>query len=263
MALARAERHSPAVPEAIYDTIGRTYSTTRRSDPRVAAAVLAALGDAGSVVNVGAGAGSYEPSDRRLIAVEPSPTMVAQRPPGSAPVIRAVAEHLPFPDAAFDASLAILTLHHWIDWRAGATELRRVARRRVVMLTWEAEAEPFWLFDYFPSILDLDKPRFPNPAAIGAAIGGAVEISNVPIPADCADGCCGAWWARPEAYLDPGVRAGISGLAQLDPGEVERGVARLRDDLASGEWRKRHGDVLAHSTLDLGYRLIVCRLSSV
>jgi SAM-dependent methyltransferase len=250
------------MPEAVYDSIGRTYTTTRRPDPRVARVLLEALGDARSVVNVGAGSGSYEPTDRRLVAVEPSNAMLAQRSPSAAPAVRGVAEALPFADAAFDAALGILTLHHWSDWRRGVREMRRVARRRVVVLTWEVGGgEPFWLFDYFPGILALDAPRFPGPRQIADEIGGRGEVRPVLVPADCIDGFCGAFWARPHAYLDPRVRAGISGLSQLEPAEVELGVARLKEDLDSGRWQAAHGALVERREIDLAYRLVVAELS--
>ena len=138
----------------VYDEIGRSYTVTRRPDPRIARAIDTALGDARSVVNVGAGAGSYEPSHLRVTAVEPSPAMIRQRPSAAAPVVRAVAEHLPFADTSFDAALAVLTLHHWTDRAGGLAELARVARRRVVILTWDPSCRDlFWLTtEYFPAI---------------------------------------------------------------------------------------------------------------
>jgi SAM-dependent methyltransferase len=249
---------SPETEPPIYDRIGRTYSATRRTDPRIAAAVRAALGDARTVVNVGAGAGSYEPGDLRVVAVEPSPAMIAQRPAGAAPCVRGVAEQLPFRDRGVDASLAILTLHHWTDQAAGLAELRRIARRRAVVLTWSPAAPvDFWLTtDYFPEILVLDRPRFQTLAVLERSLGPARAIP-VLVPHDCQDGFLGAFWRRPEAYLDDRVRGAISGFSQLDPAAVARGVARLRDDLESGRWAARHAALLEQDSLDLGYRLVV------
>ena len=245
--------------EAVYDSIGRSYTKTRRADPRIERVLLQALGEARSVVNVGAGSGSYEPFDRAVTAVEPSMAMLAQRSAQAAPAVQAVAEALPFRDASFDAALAILTLHHWSDWTRGMRELRRVSRQRVVVLTWEvAVGETFWLLDYLPAVLALDAPRFPPPPVIAAAIGGRGEIRTVPVPHDCVDGFLGAWWARPEAYLDPRVRAGISGLQQIDAAALERGVEQLRRDLDSGAWHARHGALRQRREIDLGYRLVVC-----
>ena len=241
--------------QALYDQIGVGYAAMRRPDPRIAAHIGAALGDARTVVNVGAGAGSYEPSDRDVVAVEPSAVMVAQRRPGSAPAVRGVADALPFPDAAFDAALAILTLHHWPSWRRGLAELRRVARRRVVLFTWDPACEGFWLVrDYFPEILEIDRPRFPAPAAVSEILG-PVEVRPVPVPADCTDGFLGAYWRRPAAYLDTGVRAAISVLAGV--GDDDPRLARLAADLASGAWERRNGPLLALSELDIGYRLVI------
>ena len=242
---------------ALYDTIGREYAQRRRPDPRIAARLTAALGDARSVLNVGAGAGSYEPSDRSVVAVEPSAVMLAQRPTGAAVAVQARAEALPFPDRAFDAAMAVLTLHHWADRVCGLAECTRVARQRVVVLTWDPAADAFWLVrEYFPEFGETDRKLFPPISAYADAFGpdAQVEIAAVPVPRDCVDGFLGAYWARPEAYLDPAVRAGMSSFAR--PG-VEAGLARLRADLASGAWHARHGHLLGNDALDLGYRLVV------
>jgi SAM-dependent methyltransferase len=251
-------RVAPDATRPIYDRIGPAYTSTRRPDPRIVAAIAAALGDARTLVNVGAGAGAYEPHDRRIVAVEPSRTMIAQRPADSAPCIQAIAERLPFRDRAFDASLAVLTLHHWADRTAGLAELRRVARRRVVLLTWDAAARgDFWLTtDYFPEILALDLPRFPSLPWMEHSLG-RIQTIPVLVPHDCRDGFLGAFWRRPEAYLDADVRSAMSGFALLDPEHVRRGVARLADDLRSGRWEARHGALRQRESLDLGYRLIV------
>ena len=231
----------------IYDRIGGTYEATRGTDPRIAARIWAALGDARTVVNVGAGSGSYEPPGRSVTAVEPSETMIAKRPPGAAPVVQASAEALPFGDGEFDAAMAVLSDHHWSDWRAGYRELQRVARR-VVIFTYDPEFfENQWIWKYVP--LHVDGPSLAQRAQ---ALGARVE--PVPVPHDCRDGFFHAFWRRPHAYLDPVVRANISIFAKVDAAE---GIERLRADLESGEWQHRFGDVLARDELDCGYRLLV------
>lgn len=243
---------------AVYDRIGVGYARTRRPDPRIAAQVAAALGDARSVVNVGAGSGSYEPDDRYVIAIEPSSVMIHQRPAGSAPAVQAAAQSLPLADAAVDAALAVLTVHHWPDKARGLRELRRVARDRVVVLSWDFEVwEAFWLVrEYFPCVRELDRARAIPLDEIVHGLGGGRSIP-VPIPHDCVDGFHGAFWRRPEAYLDPEVRRGISTYAIMDPPLLERGLARLAADLDSGAWRERHADLLERDEIDLGYRLVV------
>jgi SAM-dependent methyltransferase len=241
---------------SLYDRVAADYVRTRREDPRIARQVHAALGDAESVVNVGAGAGAYEPRDRLVVAVEPSPAMIAQRPPGSAAVIRARAESLPFDDSTFDAAMAVLSVHHFEDPLAGLREMRRVARRRVVVLTFDPEAlAGYWLSrEYLPGYGAAD--RAPGPEELARVLGGA-RIERVPVPHDCRDGFYAAFWRRPEAYLDPRVRAGMSIFARLERGEVERGLARLRADVESGEWARRHRSLLFRNVFDPGYRLIV------
>jgi SAM-dependent methyltransferase len=238
-----------------YDIIGRAYAGRRRADTRIAGAITSALGGAKSVVNVGAGAGSYEPADRVVVAVEPSAVMIAQRPEDAAPAVRASAERLPFSDGSFEAALAVLTLHHWSDWRAGLAEMRRVARNRVVILTWDPAHTGFWLVrDYFPDLIEFDRRIFPALAELEAALG-RVEVSAVPVPHDCADGFLGAYWRRPWEYLDEAVRGGISTFARI--GDVEPRLERLRADLESGRWGVKNAGLLDLEELDLGYRLVV------
>ena len=239
-----------------YDVIGRTYAHTRATDPRIAAAIWEALGDARTVVNVGAGTGNYEPPDREVTAVEPSAVMIAQRPPDAPPAVQAGAEALPFEDASFDAAMAVLTLHHWTDWRAGIEEMRRVARR-VVVFSWDPSfARRLWISaEYFPRVIEVEAD-FPSLADVAGAVR-ATRVTAVPIPHDCRDGFYGAYWRHPEAYLDPAVRAGISVLAKRDAEELAPGLARLEEDLRTGAWAERHADLLALEALDLGYRLLV------
>jgi SAM-dependent methyltransferase len=239
----------------LYDRIGVGYAAVRREDPSIAAAIHAALGDARTIVNVGAGAGSYEPRDRDVIAVEPSPVMLAQRPVGAAPAVQASAEALPFADGAFDAAMAVLSDHHWPDRAGGLRELRRVARRRALVFQCDLDMqlERFWLVrDYLTTF----RPESMSVAEIAAHLG-AERIEPVPIPADCRDGFLGAYWRRPTAYLDPRVRAGISVFRLLPPAEIDAAVERLRADLESGEWARRNAAILELDAIDLGYRLVV------
>ncbi|MFJ8632491.1 methyltransferase domain-containing protein [Streptomyces sp. NPDC093568] len=243
---------------ATYDTLGVTYAQTRRPDPRIAAQIHAALGDATNVVNVGAGAGSYEPPQTAL-AVEPSQVMISQRPAGAAPAVQAVAECLPLCDNAAEAVMALLTVHHWADLVAGIRELRRVARRRIVILTWDQHIfrERFWLVrDYVPEAAAYDDTRaVPVDQLIDLLGGGRQE--PVLGPHDCIDGFGAAYWRRPHAYLDPRVRAGISMLAQTGDDTLTRGLTRLADDLRDGRWHSRYAELLTLEAIDVGYRIIV------
>lgn len=226
--------------------------------------MAAALGDATTVVNVGAGAGSYEPGDRWVVAVEPSDVMVAQRPAGAAPAVRGGAEHLPFPDGSFDAAMAMMTVHHWADPGAGLAEVRRVARRAVVLTFEPAVHNRFWLFEeYLPAGAGVARTRPLTVGDVVAALGGegCCRVDVVPVPADCEDGFTIAWWRRPSAYLDPDVRAGMSGLAALDEDELRPGLTRLAADLDSGRWYERHADLLDADSLDLGLRLVLADFS--
>jgi SAM-dependent methyltransferase len=240
----------------LYDSIGGRYTAVRREDPRIAARIRAALGDASTVVNVGAGTGAYEPTDLDVTAVEPSEVMIAQRPEGAAPVVRAFAEELPFGDGSFDAAMVVLSDHHWADHERGLAELRRVARR-VVLLTWEpASSRDTWVVrDYFPCFEELIPDGYRLSRTV-ERLGGA-HVEAVPIPHDCLDGFYFAYWRRPAAYLDPVVRAGISSFALMDQTCVEAGLALLARDLESGEWARRNADLLELDELDCGYRLVV------
>jgi SAM-dependent methyltransferase len=241
-----------------YDKIGTSYTRTRRTEPRIAARLHRALGDARRVVNVGAGTGSYEPTDRVVVAVDASITMIAQRAPGTARIVQAWAEALPFRDDAFDAALAIFTVHHWPDPERGLAELGRVARRQVFLSFDSGFDENFWLVaDYFPEIDALDTSSEAHSSVGIERVLDVQSVESVPVPADCVDGFAACYWNRPEAYLDPEVQAGISCLALLDRGVLGRGTERLRADLASGAWDARHGHLRDLDELDVGYRLIV------
>jgi len=240
----------------LYDTIGATYTMTRRTEPRIAAQVWAALGDARTVLNVGAGTGSYEPSDREVTAVEPSAVMRAQRPAGAARCVAAAAESLPFEDQSFDAAMAFATVHHWQDPIAGLREMRRVACRVVVFTcdtndrSWRRR---FWLTrDYLPEVA---ASRVGLATELARAIGARME--PVLIPWDCADGFFEAYWRRPEAYLDENVRRGISVWATVGREAEQRAVRSLRDDLATGRWAERNRDLLDLEAAELGLRLLI------
>lgn len=240
----------------LYDSIGHGYRKRRQPDPRIAAYIQRALGNAASVVNVGAGAGSYEPRDRQVFAVEPSIVMIGQRPSDAAPVVQASASSLPFRDASVDASLAVLTIHHWPDLRRGLQELLRIARQVVVILTFDTTADWFWLIDYFPDMPTIDRQRMPSLSEIRRHLGD-FTVLEVPVPHDCVDGFLGAYWRRPHAYLDADIRSSISLFSKLN--SIEPGLATLRAELDSGAWYKRYEHLLKRSELDIGYRLIVAK----
>jgi SAM-dependent methyltransferase len=241
----------------LYDDLGRTYSVTRQEDPRIAAQIWAALGVGNSLLNVGAGTGSYEPTDRFVVALEPSQAMISQRERRTQRVVRGIAERLPFADATFDASLAVFTIHHWTDRAAGLRELRRVSKRQVIVFFEPAVVHGFWAVDYFEEARDLPSERNAPSERLLRDLLAVREVQTVLVPRDCVDGFGAAYWARPEAYLDPAVQAGTSWMALLPRAVRERGTARLRQDLASGAWDAKHGHLRSMDTYDAGYRLAV------
>jgi SAM-dependent methyltransferase len=240
-----------------YEQRGQGYARNRRTDPRIAARIHAALGDARTVLNVGAGAGSYEPRDRWVLAVEPSAAMRAQRPPDAAPALDARAEALPFDDDSFDAAMACVTIHHWEPAWKGLAELRRVARGPVVVFTFELDALPDWQQEFLREGLVIERPRFPAIEDVARWLGGGTRVERVPTPADCMDGFFEAFWNRPEALLDPQIRASQSMWTLLEPGVEERIVERLRAALASGEWDAQHGHLRALDSFDGALRLVI------
>jgi SAM-dependent methyltransferase len=241
-----------------YDTHGGGYALRRRPDPRIAALVHAAFGDARTVLNVGAGAGSYEPDDRYVIAVEPSAAMRAQRPATAVPAIDATAEALPFDDGAFDAALASITVHQWSDSAKGLAELRRVTRGPVVVLTFDSDAlDTLWLADYVPELITAEQRRYPPIDRIAAAIGRTADVRPVPIPIDCVDGFTEAYYARPDMFLKPEVRAAQSAWGFVEEPAITRSVQRLRDDLASGAWDEKYGALRTQPEFVGALRLIV------
>ena len=246
--------------QMLYDSTGLTYSQTRQPDPRIGAAIEDALLGAATVANIGAGTGSYEPSST-VVSIEPSGVMIAQRPPGSAPAVQATAEHLPIRTKAVDAALAVLTVHHWADLERGIAEMRRIARRRVVVFTWDHTIfRRFWLVrDYLAAAAETDA-RLAVPITKLTALLGDPTVVPVPIPHDCLDGVGGAYWRRPHAYLDPTVRAGMSLFALTPEPDLRQGLSELRTHLESGEWDRRHRDLLDQQQLDLGYRLLIAEI---
>jgi SAM-dependent methyltransferase len=249
------------VSRAIYDERAGDYARTRQADPRIAAAIEEALADAATVVNVGAGTGSYEPRGRRVTAVEPSAEMIAQRPPGAAPAVRAGAEALPFPDDSFDAAMAVLTVHHWPDLDRGLAELRRVARDRIVLVTFDpGPLRGFWLVrDYFPAIVGLHADRISSSGL--AEKLPAAGASSIPVPRDCSDLFFAALWGRPELLLDPAVVRPLWVLEKLPEAVRREGLQRLAADLESGAWDERHGHLRAEAEFDVGLRLVVSELA--
>ena len=238
---------------AKYDIIGLNYAELRKPDARIAAAIQEAIGQAKTVLNVGAGTGSYEPADRRVTAVELSLEMIRKRSSSAANVIQASADQLPFEDDAFEAAMAILTVHHWPDKKAGLLEMRRVTRGPIVLLTFDPSHRP-WLTNYLPGLVSLDEAQLPAMSDYERWLG-PVQIRTVPVPHDCSDGFLYAYWRRPNAYLDPRIRSGSSAFWAL--GNVEPGLARLKQDLETGEWERRYAELLALDEYDAGYRLVL------
>jgi len=244
-----------------YDEHGHGYSLHRRPDPRIASRIHAALGDARTVANVGAGSGSYEPDDRYVLAFEPSKVMRAQRSPGLAPAISAPAESLPLDDKSVDAAMAILTVHHWRDPVAGLKQLRRIARGAVAVLTIDVTMLPsYWLLaEYVPEVIEIDSRCFPAIELVTDTLGGTASVESIPIPSDCSDGFAEAYWARPEAFLDDDVRAAQATWKSLPPGVESRAISMLAADLASGRWDERHGHLRGQSSYDAGLVLVISR----
>jgi SAM-dependent methyltransferase len=241
-----------------YETHGQGYATVRRTDPRIAELVHAALGPGRTVLNVGAGAGSYEPDDRYVLAVEPSAFMRSQRSPERAPAIGGIAEKLPFDTDSVDAGMATVTIHQWSNPGQGLQELRRVVRGPVVVLTFDGDAlERFWLAEYAPEVVAADRRRYPALSMIGQWLGGVTTVRPVPIPIDCLDGFTEAFYARPEMFLDPAVRRAQSAWAFVDPRAEAHAVTTLADDLESGRWDERFGTLRTRPYYHGSLRLVV------
>jgi SAM-dependent methyltransferase len=245
-------------PAFDYDQGGNGYAGVRRADPRIANAIHRALGDAPRVLNVGAGAGSYEPADRYVIPLEPSAVMRRQRPPHLAPALNATAEAIPFDDDAFDAAMAVLTVHHWKDRTASLIEIRRVTRGPIVILTFDSAAPTdFWMRDYAPELVEVERQRYGTLQSITGPLRGTAHITPIDVPRDCTDGFQVAFYARPEAFLDERVRRAQSAWSFLPPGVEDRIVRTLADDLASGTWDSRYGGLRTASHIKCQLRLIV------
>jgi hypothetical protein len=243
-----------------YEAHGRTYATVRRPDQRIAALVHDALGSARTVLNVGAGAGSYEPSDRQVVAVEPSATMRSQRRPDLAPAVDGVAERLPFDADSFDAAMAMITLHQWPEPFAGLAEMRRVSRGPVVVLTFDGDSlDRLWLGEYCPELFEAEQRRYPRIEKIAQALGPRTEVLEVPIPLDCTDGFTETYYGRPEMFLDPAVRACQSAWGFVDQPAIDRGLATLATDLDSGAWDERFGALRTQPQFVGALRLITGR----
>lgn len=246
--------------DANYGVIGEGYALIRRPDPRIAAAILDAIGDARSVLNVGAGAGSYEPVDRDTTAVEPSASMRAQRPPHLAVAIDATSDDLPFPDRSFDASMASVTVHQWPELERGLAEMRRVTRGPVVIMTFDpVPPQHWWLLDYVPELFEIEGRRMPALARIAASLGGRVEIRPILVPVDTTDGFGQAFFGRPERLLEPEVRRAMSAWTFVEADVVDRFESQLRADLASGVWDDKYGRFRAIPEFDVGLRLVISR----
>lgn len=248
-------------PAFNYDALGQTYSGHRRTDPRIAAYVHTALGNAKTILNVGAGAGSYEPEDRYVVAVEPSSVMRAQRKAnGKVPAFIGTADNLPFDDDSFDASMAMVTIHHWPDIRKGLQELRRVTIGQVLIMTFDPDAlDSFWNAQYFPELIEVEKARYPTIDFITDALGGNCAVQPIPIPLDCVDGFQEAFYGRPEAFLEKEVRLSQSAWGFLEDDIQEKLIKRLADDLASGAWDKQYGHFRTQPFFTCALRLIIAK----
>ena len=241
--------------KTLYDRIGSGYSRRRNPDTRIAQLIGQALSDNMLIANVGAGTGSYEPSNKVVIAIEPSAEMIAQRTSAGGRVLRSTAENIPLRDKSVDASMAVLTIHHWRNWKGGIAELNRISRHRIAVMTWDPGHSGFWLVQrYLPEILEIDRAIFPRLEEITQLLGRS-QVKVVPVPHDCSDGFLGAYWNRPQEYLDPDVRSAISTFRRV--AQVEEGLAWLQAELSDGSWARMYGELGLRRELDVGYRLII------
>jgi len=248
-------------PAFNYEQPGIQYAAQRRTDPRIAAHIQTALNNANTIINIGAGAGSYEPTDRYVVAVEPSASMRAQRIANNKmPAINATAASLPFDDNAFDAAMAMVTVHHWPHLQQGLQEIRRVTKEQMIIMTFDPDAlHLFWNAQYFPELIEVERQRYPTIETLTRILGGNCEVQSIPIPLDCVDGFQEAYYGRPEAFLQPQVRKSQSAWGFLQPGVEERLVQSLADELHSGEWDRKYGHYRTQSEFTGALRLIVAR----
>ena len=248
-------------PAFDYEHGGQKYSGQRKTDPRIAEYVHRALGNAKTVLNVGAGAGSYEPEDRYVIALEPSASMRSQRMNnGRTPAVIGFADTIPFDDNAFDASMALVTVHHWPDLDKGLKEMRRVTKDAVVIMTFDPDAlNEFWNVHYFPELIEVERQRYPSVDSLIKSLGGNCEVQKIPVPFDCTDGFQEAYYGRPEAFLEKDVRMSQSAWGFLPAGLEEQYVQALANDLASGEWDRKYGHYRKEPDFTCALRLIISR----
>lgn len=253
----------PNAGDVDYSKHGKGYASKRRPDPRIAARLHQALGDARTVLNVGAGAGSYEPEDRYVVAIEPSQAMRAQRPRHLVPAIHGIAEQLPLDDQSVDASMALITVHQWRDLDKGLSELRRVTRGPIIVLTFDPDVfDRYWFTDYAPELISHERRRFPGIDRIAESLGRSTEVHCIPIPIDCVDGFNEAYYARPESFLDPAVRGAQSGWSFISDEEQRRFVKALGDDLKSGDWDRKYGEWRTRPYFEGSLRLVVNRAAN-
>jgi SAM-dependent methyltransferase len=245
-------------PAFNYNAHGSDYSAYRRTDPRIAQYVHEALGEARTILNVGAGAGSYEPFDRYVVAIEPSSVMRSQRSDKHVPALNGKAEALPFDDNAFDAVMAMVTVHHWLYMKKGLKELKRVSRKKVLVLSFDPEAlDNFWMAGYAPELIAVEKLRYPTIDFVIRALGGQAEVIDIPVPFDCTDGFQEAFFGRPEAFLDPQIRKSQSAWGFLEKGKEKEIVGRLKRSMESGEWDERYGHLRKQEEFTCALKLIV------
>lgn len=242
-----------------YNQLADEYNKYRKPDPHIAGKIWKHIKGYMRVLNVGAGLGSYEPENCEVVAIEPSREMIATRKSSTTRVLQGYAEELPFEDGEFDVSMAVLTLHHWSNIQVGLSEMSRVTKDKVILLTWVGHSENFWLEDYLPEIKRVDENLFPSLSELENYLGG-ISVENVEIPYDCTDGFMCAYWRRPDSYLNSGIRKAISTFSRIP--DISTRLVSLRNDIANGAWKEKYGHLLSKEFLDLGYRLVIHQISN-